>query len=94
MKASLYVLMILALLFTPWLSYSSSASARVIDDGPHAPAQETLFAKPTGTGDCSTWEDACELQTALGNASSGDEIWVQAGIHKPTTGSDRTVSLH
>ncbi len=49
-----------------------------------------LYAAPAaaGTGDCSTWTDACTLQTALGGALSGDEIWVQAGIHTP--GVNRT----
>ena len=38
-----------------------------------------------GSGDCLSWENACTLQTALGNSLSGDEIWVLAGVHKPTT---------
>jgi len=44
------------------------------------------YATPGGTGACSGWGgDACSLQTALTGASSGDEIWVQAGTYKPTT---------
>lgn len=44
-----------------------------------------LYAGPVvqGSEDCSTWADVCILQTALANASSGDQIWVQAGIHYP-----------
>ena len=45
-----------------------------------------LYAAPAaqGSGDCSDWDKACTLQTALTNVQSGDEIWVQ-GVHKPTT---------
>lgn len=55
-----------------------------------------LYAKPTisGTGDCSSWDNACTLQTALTSAVSGDEIWVVAGVHKPTTAGDRNASFH
>jgi predicted outer membrane repeat protein len=51
----------------------------------------TRYAKPsaTGTGDCSSWANACTLQTALAAAVSGNEIWVMAGTHKPTTGIGR-----
>ena len=39
------------------------------------------YAKPaaSGTGDCSSWANACTLQTALTGAASGDEIWVRPG---------------
>jgi hypothetical protein len=49
------------------------------------------YAKPaaSGAGDCSSWTNACTLQSALTGAVSGEEIWVQAGTHKPTAGSDR-----
>jgi predicted outer membrane repeat protein len=49
------------------------------------------YAKPaaSGTGDCLSWENACTLQTALTGATSGDEIWAAAGMHKPTTGTNR-----
>lgn len=49
------------------------------------------YAAPTsaGLGDCSSWENACTLQTAINNATSGDEIWVKKGIHTPTTGNNR-----
>ncbi|MBI5352063.1 MAG: BMP family ABC transporter substrate-binding protein [Chloroflexi bacterium] len=54
-----------------------------------------LYAKPTasGTGDCSSWVDACTLQDALTTAVSGAEIWVAAGTHMPTSGTDRTISF-
>jgi hypothetical protein len=44
-----------------------------------------LYATPGGTGDCSSWANACTLQTALTGAVSDDEIWAAAGTHKPTT---------
>jgi len=44
-----------------------------------------LYAAPAtqGSGDCSSWADACTLQTALDQVVSNDEIWVQAGVHYP-----------
>ena len=46
-----------------------------------------LYAAPSavGNGDCSSWANACTLQTALANAISGDEIWVKRGVHYPDT---------
>ena len=44
-----------------------------------------VFPTATGTGNCSSWANACTLQTALTNAASGDEIWVMKGTHKPST---------
>jgi len=44
-----------------------------------------FFVKATGTGtSCSTWDDACSLQTALGLAESADEIRVAAGTYHPS----------
>jgi uncharacterized repeat protein (TIGR01451 family) len=55
-----------------------------------ARAASILYAAPTaqGSGDCSSWANACPLQTALTGAASGDEIWAKAGVHYP--GSNRT----
>ena len=54
-----------------------------------------LYAAPTpsGSGNCSSWPDACSLQTALTNAVGTDQIWVQMGVYKPTTTTDRTLSF-
>ena len=60
-----------------------------------AHAAGVRYAKPaaSGTGDCSSWANACTLQTALTGAASGDEIWAAAGTHKPTAGTDRTATF-
>ena len=60
-----------------------------------AQAAGVRYAKPTasGTGDCLSWANACSLQSALTGAVSGNEIWAAAGTHKPTTGTDRTVTF-
>lgn len=59
---------------------------------PHvARAAATIYVEPGGltTGSCNNWGTACELQYALSIAIPGDEIWVQQGTYKPTTGTDR-----
>ena len=49
----------------------------------------------TGTGtNGSTWATAVDLQYALGIAAANDEIWIEAGTYKPTSGTDRTISFH
>ena len=60
-----------------------------------AHAAGVRYAKPTtnGTGDCSSWANACTLQTALTGALSGDEIWAAAGTFKPTTGTVRSATF-
>ncbi|MBI5543137.1 MAG: hypothetical protein HY901_04570, partial [Deltaproteobacteria bacterium] len=53
-----------------------------------APALAAIrYAKPaaSGTGTCGSWANACRLEAALTAATSGDEVWVAAGVHKPTT---------
>jgi len=85
MKKCFYLLTLLALLLQPGVSMLRSASAQEGVAEPQAPADVTLYVKPlaTGAGNCSSWANACGLQTALGAAVSGDEIWVQAGTYKP-----------
>lgn len=53
------------------------------------------YAAPraSGSGDCSSWGNACTLQTALTGAVSGDEIWVKAGVHYPGTNRTDTSQL-
>jgi hypothetical protein len=54
-----------------------------------------LYAAPTarGAGDCSSWADACTLQSALSVAGYGSEIWVQSGVHYPGAASNRTATF-
>jgi predicted outer membrane repeat protein len=56
-------------------------------------AAGVLFVTPAGTGDCSSWQNACSLQSALAAALAGDEIWVAKGTYLPTAGLDRSASF-
>jgi predicted outer membrane repeat protein len=79
----LIMLLILCVSLPPWTASKGSRTAAV------------LYVKPSasGGGDCSDWANACTLQTALGTATVGDEIWVAAGVHKPTAGMDREATF-
>ena len=54
-----------------------------------------ILCRPGGAGErrLLPWADACTLQTALSLAFSGDEIWVQAGVHSPQAGPTDTFTL-
>jgi LPXTG-site transpeptidase (sortase) family protein len=54
-----------------------------------------LYAAPvaSGSGTCTSWANACTLANALSNASSGDQIWVKAGVHYPGTNQTSTFTL-
>jgi len=49
-------------------------------------ANNILYVKaiPSGSADCSNWDNACGLQDALDRAVSGHQIWVAKGTYKPT----------
>lgn len=53
----------------------------------------TWYVQAGGSGNCSSWAAACDLQTALGGAAFGDQVWVAAGIYRPTADSDRMKSF-
>jgi hypothetical protein len=56
----------------------------------------TRYVKSNGviSGSCNGWGSACELSYVLNSIPvSGDQIWVQAGIYKPTGSTDRTISF-
>lgn len=72
------------------------AGGMITPRGAHADPV-VLYAAPIaeGLGDCSSWANACTLRTAAANAVSGNEIWVKAGLHKPTTNpTDRAASFN
>ncbi len=59
-----------------------------------AVAQQVIHVKQGANGNGSSWANALgSLQMALKKAKSGDEIWVAAGIYKPTAGFDRNASF-
>ena len=40
-----------------------------------------LYVSQNASGSCASWANACDLQTALTTAQTGDQIWVAAGYH-------------
>ena len=69
----------------------------VIALAPQLPARaaSTVYVVPGGAGaqTGADWASAKDLQAALQSATSGDQIWVKAGIYKPTSGSDRAATF-
>ncbi len=82
---SFFLIVLLALLsvFSPSAPWRSQAAGSIIFAAPSA----------VGSGNCSSWANACTLQTALGTAVSGDEIWVKAGVHYPGSAGNRDASF-
>jgi uncharacterized repeat protein (TIGR01451 family) len=83
-RRSLATLLSVVLILVPILGMSRSSLAAGV-----------LYAAPTASGnaDCSSWTDACTLQTALAAAASGDQIWAQAGLHTPGAARADTFAL-
>ncbi|GEM_PF-1711866 len=80
--AGIFAFALLALGFDALNTPIARAESALLENGTQAAVQ---YAAPAAQGadDCSSWADACTLQSALAAAASGDEIWVQAGVHKP-----------
>lgn len=82
------VLMFAALLFILQGWTSVSASSIVFQT-----AGSIYYVKEGGSGNCSSWAQACELQAALTSAASGDQIWVAAGTYKPDSNTTRLATF-
>ncbi len=50
----------------------------------------TYYVKPGGSGDCSDWDNACDLQAGLAAAVSGDQVWAVEGVYYPGPAGTRT----
>lgn len=74
-RSFLIKIMVVTFLVSGFLD-PSTATAQTI--------QTTIrYAKPDGTGDCSTWGNACKLVIAINASNPGDQVWVAAGLYKP-----------
>ena len=57
-------------------------------------AQIYVDHQATGTSDGSSWQNAyTDLQDAIQNSSSGDEIWITAGTYFPSPTGNRTIAF-
>ena len=65
----------LLLALVPVMGISQAAQAQ--------DAAAVYYVTPGGSGDCSSWENPCDLPTALAAASGGSEIWTAAGVYWP-----------
>jgi len=55
---------------------------------------KTIYVKPTGNGDGSSWSAAeSDLCKALQKAEQGDQVWVAAGTYYPTKTQSRSISF-
>ncbi len=59
----------------------------------HIVRGEPIYVKSGASGSGTSWADAADLQSALQMAGFGDELWLAAGVYKPTATSDRTISF-
>ena len=78
----------------PSIIYSNVVSDQTDQDYPET-YHKIMYVKPaaSGSGACTSWANACGLQTALAMATGGEEVWVSAGIYRPSSGSDRTATF-
>ena len=58
-----------------------------------AQAQDTLYVAPVASGSCTAWDDACDLQEALGRATGSDEVWIAEGTYTPGTRSEDSFTI-
>jgi predicted outer membrane repeat protein len=79
--------------FTPSMAVLGAALVAALLAPPAQAATCQVTASGAGSQDGSSWANAATLQGALGNASC-TEIWVKAGVYKPTTSADRTISFN
>ncbi len=79
-KPSMLVSVVLAVLLSS-LAFNSPLNTFFMAEA----TSLTRYVAPDGrtTGDCLSWEKACDLQYTLGVAESGDQIWVMEGIYYP-----------
>ncbi|HOR84301.1 MAG: hypothetical protein LC103_08845 [Anaerolineales bacterium] len=75
---------VLICFFTLSLAWGSASAARTPDEI----SGSIYYARPGETGNCSSWAEACDLQTALASAVSGDQIWAASGVYKPTVSAN------
>ncbi len=90
-RAIFYCILVVMGLFVVPLGVAGTALPA--QTGSDTPA--VRYAAPGGltSGACDSWPNACELQTALSLAVSGEELWAKQGVYKPTTGTDRNATF-
>ncbi|HBO34268.1 MAG TPA: hypothetical protein DD636_05970 [Anaerolineaceae bacterium] len=90
MKRNVLLSILTAIVFLSLLLVTREASG--IPDSYPIP-ESILHVKSGASGNCYTWEFACDLQTALTNSVSGDQIWVASGTYLPTSDTNRSATF-
>jgi hypothetical protein len=76
------------------LAIVNAPPAPTYDKGPAQRERRILHVKSGAGGSGANWSDALgDLQAALRLARPDDEIWVAAGIYRPTKGEDRQATF-
>lgn len=53
----------------------------------------TLYVSESGSGNCLSWQTACDLKSALATAQDGDQLWIGQGHYFPSATDDRSQSF-
>ena len=94
MKIFLKICLVLAVLFTTSFAVAETSveGKTLIRMEYDTDGEQHWFVTPSGNGDCTSWDNACTVRTAVGKCKGTiqDIIWLSPGNHECDNGSDAT----